>query len=163
MIRLATPHDIPQMYAISCSVHLTPLYETLIPANDYERFRAKYTPSDAGLIRYEQKIRSYLDDPSWQVWVAESSDKVVGFTITHTEVDALVLKGLFVASEHQGHGIGKQLFLASYAAADGARLVLEVLEGNARAIGMYERAGFRHAGYGDKPFYGAPMLRMQKY
>jgi ribosomal protein S18 acetylase RimI-like enzyme len=59
------------------------------------------------------------------------------------------LVGMYVAPEFAGRGIGRALVdaLLAQARADGLELVvLTVTEGNARALRLYERCGFRSFG-----------------
>lgn len=163
VIRPATTLDIDAMYDISCSVHLTPLYQRLIPATDYERFVAWYTPSAKGREAYRQKTNARLADAQWHIWVAESAGVVVGFTLGYEDSETVLLKGLFVDENFQGQGIGAQLFDTSLTTASpGQTIMLEVIASNATAVGMYERRGFRRAGLTPKQFYGAPMLLLKK-
>jgi ribosomal protein S18 acetylase RimI-like enzyme len=60
-----------------------------------------------------------------------------------------VVVGMYVAPEHNGRGIGRQLLeaLLADARAQGIRqLVLTVTQGNGAAMQLYERAGFRSFG-----------------
>lgn len=60
--------------------------------------------------------------------------------------DDLELTGVWVSRAHRGRGVGDALVLAvrDWARAQGARrLTLEVVAGNAQAIALYRRHGFR--------------------
>lgn len=164
IIRAAEVGDIESMYAISCSVHLSALYETLIPSSSYEKFRRFYTVDSVKRARYYEKISNRLDDPAWHVWVADCAGGVRGFTMTYETEDNLTLRGLFVDNEWQGKGIGKELFKKSLYGQSGTKpIFLEVIENNERARTMYENAGFTATDASPDAFYGAPMIRMRKY
>jgi ribosomal protein S18 acetylase RimI-like enzyme len=163
VIRTATEDDIDAMYAISCSVHLTPLYRNLIPTSHYDRFRAIYTPSSRRLAAFYEKYIARMHDPEWYVWVAEQHGVVVGFTVARYSEANILLKGLFVSEHHQGQGIGKNLLDTSCSVArNGQAIILEVIEENVRAIGLYERKGFKRGPVIDQ-FYGAPTIQMYKH
>lgn len=162
-IRTAANRDCDAIYEISCSVHLSSLYRRLIPPSHYDDFLRRYTPDALQRARYCDEMAKRLQNPDWHVWVAELDGAVVGFTLAHDEGDIFALKGLFVLSDHQGKGVGKQLFQQSCEAAKGPQTIsLEVIEQNAHAIGIYERAGFRRENSSAKNFFGARMISMSR-
>lgn len=163
VIRTATEDDIDAMYAISCSVHLSPLYRKLVPTAHYDRFHAIYTPSSRRLAGFYEKYIARMHDPTWFIWVAEQDDEIVGFTVAHYHEANIMLKGLFVSETSQGQGIGKMLLdISCSIATKGQAIILEVIEENGRAIGLYERNGFMRGPVIDY-FYGAPMIQMYKH
>lgn len=163
-IRKAEGSDIDAMYDISTSVHLSPLYHRLIPADQYSRFFDHYTRTPEGKEKYFHTMKDRLKDPSWEVWVAEYEGKVCGFRLVHLLADYSKLQGLFVSIEQQGKGVGAKLFSTwTKYKQRGVPCVLEVVDGNHRAISLYEAAGFLSDGYAAKKFYGAKQLRMIKY
>lgn len=164
-IRPATPRDIEAIYDISCRVHLSPLYRAFIPGSRYEDFKQRFTHNVSYFSKtYSPRIRQRLTDPSWFYWVAEVDGVVRGFTLAHKTEGELELKGLFVEEAFQGQGIGKQLFEVSCSIREpGERISLEVISKNDRAIGMYKRLGFHRVNSTPEPFFGAPMLCMQKH
>lgn len=162
-IRPATEDDIDALYEISCAVHLGELYRELIPAEHYDRFVERYTPSTARLARFYEKFVTRFHDPEWHTWVAVDETKtVVGFTVAHEQGAVLMLKSLFVSEPHQGEGIGRALFETScQLARPDQTILLEVLEKNNRAIGLYEKQGFRRGPVIDE-YYGGPMVQMYR-
>lgn len=87
--------------------------------------------------------------------VAEREEQVVGTAGLHPVGAQLrrrhaMMLGISVASEAQGHGVGKALMqaLCDYADrwAQVLRLELTVFADNARAIALYRRFGFEHEG-----------------
>jgi ribosomal-protein-alanine N-acetyltransferase len=74
---------------------------------------------------------------------------VIGFVLSHLVHDEAEILVVAVHPSARGHGIARQLIDAHLArlAALGARQVfLEVEEGNAPAVRLYDRAGFRQVG-----------------
>jgi len=142
-IRRATPEDAEQLTAL----HLDcwdDAYTGLIPQHLLDDRRAD-VPSRV------EKWRAILTDGS-PTWVAEDDAGLVGFISagagrdndvdTDTEVMAL-----YVRAPHWGRGIGYALLETGI----GDRAAyLWVLHGNDRAIGFYERQGFRLDGTRDE-------------
>lgn len=164
-IRPATEGDIDAMYALSCAVHLTPLYQKLIPKSHRDEFIERFTPKPEQLETHRDRMRRHLADPDWFIWVADDENgRICGFASARQVEGMYKLKGLFVDEAFQGQGIGRQLFnVACEAAPVGQPIVLDVIAENKRAIEIYIRAGFRPTDYVPDPYYGAPMVRMQKY
>lgn len=97
-----------------------------------------------------------LRDPSYDIFVAETAEGIVGFvqlTVRSTsDVPIYVLRlvatveNLIVARAHRGRGIGRALMAACVARARARRadsLDLIVWEPNAAAFAFYERLGMR--------------------
>ena len=85
-------------------------------------------------------------------WVAEDSDGLIGFASTgpardNDMDDTLELYALYVRASYWGTGVGYALF--EVAVGDHAAY-LWVLADNIRAIGFYERQGFRLDGTEDE-------------
>jgi GNAT superfamily N-acetyltransferase len=85
-------------------------------------------------------------------WVAEDSDGLIGFASTgpprdNDMDDTLELYALYARAAYWGTGVGYALF--EVAVGDRAAY-LWVLAGNIRAIGFYERQGFRLDGTEDE-------------
>jgi len=165
VIRPATEGDIETIYAISCAVHLGPLYKQLITLERYGDFVERFTPNpDYFAETYQPRIKQRLADPEWFYWVAEVDGIVCGFTLARQTDDVLELKGLFVDEIFQGQGIGKQLFETSCSIArPGQTILLEVISENKRAIDIYVRQGFEQTDETPKPFFDTPMIRMEKH
>lgn len=164
-IRRATEGDIDAMYRLSCSVHLTPLYQKLIPSAQRKEFVERFTPGPEQLEAYRERMRRHLADPDWFVWVAEDTQGTIRASSSARQVEGMFkLKGLFVDEVFQGQGIGKQLFnIKCEAAPPNQPIVLDVIADNKRAINIYTRAGFHQIDFTPEPFYGAPTIRMQKH
>jgi len=163
-IRPATSRDIDAIDALSCAVHLTPLYQELIPGAHRSEFVERFTPNPEQLAAYRERFQRHLADPDWLIWVAEAPDGAVcGFTMARQLEGIFKLKGLFVDAAFQGQGIGRRLFdISCEAAPPDQPIVLDVIAANKRAIEIYIRAGFHQTEFTLEPFYGAPMVRMQK-
>jgi GNAT superfamily N-acetyltransferase len=89
-------------------------------------------------------------------WVAEDADGLIGFSgagpARDNDVDLdLELYALYVRAAYYGTGVGFALF--EQAVGDRAAY-LWVLAGNDRAIGFYERQGFRLDGTEDEQDHG---------
>ncbi len=86
-------------------------------------------------------------EPPNALLVAEDASGVVGFTAVHPKDSEMYL--LFVNPDHAGCGVGRALLQAAHDAlrAAGCREVhLYTHEQNARAIAVYEAAGYRRDG-----------------
>lgn len=162
IIREATTGDIDAMYEISCSVHLSPLYKELIPFSAYERFRRFYTPDPVRRQQHYNKISLRLTDKNWHVFVAEVETSICGFMMAVESDQTLELRAIFVDDIFQGKGIGRQ-FLNCALMLRGMPVMLKVIERNARAIRMYEKAGLKPTLSDAHSFYGAPIITMTKY
>jgi ribosomal protein S18 acetylase RimI-like enzyme len=94
---------------------------------------------------WEREVRDHA--PPNVLLVAEDQRHVIGFTAVHPPDDEMFL--LFVHPEHAGRGVGRMLLEAAHdalRAAGCARSVLYTHEQNARAIAVYEAAGYRREG-----------------
>jgi ribosomal protein S18 acetylase RimI-like enzyme len=91
------------------------------------------------------------------ILVAEADDALVGWVefgdVVIAEVDVRPgdqeLRRLYVATSHQGLGLGRQLMTAALAhprLAGARRVFLQVWEQNTKAIRLYESLGFRSVG-----------------
>lgn len=88
-------------------------------------------------------ISAVLADPANAVLVAERDGEPQGFAV----VAGGLLHQLVVAPAAKGGGAATILLAAAKARA-GAGMVLEVNQGNGRAVRFYEREGFRRTGAG---------------
>lgn len=87
-----------------------------------------------------------------------SAGEPCGFVMSRLAADEAEILSIVVAGGRRRSGLGQTLLcahMAQLAARGGARLFLEVEEGNAPAIGLYQRLGFetvgRREGYYPKP------------
>jgi diamine N-acetyltransferase len=106
-----------------------------------------------------EKYAAWLGDSASAMWIAEVGPGLapVGYLVlTKPDLpfpdlsprDAEV-KRIYLLSRFHGLGTGKRLMAEArrYAATNGCRrLLLGVYEGNAAAIGFYEKSGFRRVG-----------------
>lgn len=91
-----------------------------------------------------------------QVLVAER-DEVIGYFVAMKGVDEVHLLNIAVAPEHQGQGLAGVLLdaLLQWTRSESVHWIwLEVRVGNAAAIHVYERCGFRRVGL-RKDYYPA--------
>ena len=115
-----------------------------------------------------RSIRQLIGRKTAEVLVAEDEEGVAGYCLVlHRRGSGVArLYSIAVAPERTGAGVGRRLLAAAEEAAsrDGrTALRLEVREDNARAIGVYEKSGYRRIGrklnyYKD----GAAALRYEK-
>ena len=93
----------------------------------------------------------------YQAQVLLSDEEVLGYFVAMKGVDEVHLLNITVAPEHQGQGLARLMLdaLAVWTRGQGlAWLWLEVRVGNAPAIHLYERQGFRRVGL-RKDYYPA--------
>jgi ribosomal-protein-alanine N-acetyltransferase len=99
------------------------------------------------------------DNPSSQLWVAETqpavgSPVIVGMSVVWLILDEAHIATIAVHPDHRGKGIGQSLMQASLAGAirrGCTQATLEVREGNVQAQRLYHRFGFQLAGI--RPHY----------
>ena len=150
---MATPHDVSIRQAeVADAEPLAHLhvdvwddaYTGLMPQGILDDRREK-------VAERVDKWREILDGPE-PTWVAEDSDGLIGFVSTGPARDndmdrALELYALYVRASYWGTGVGYAMF--EIAVGDHAAY-LWVLADNIRAIGFYERQGFRLDGTEDE-------------
>lgn len=157
-IREATRTDSAAMYAISLRAHTSGYYDTLIPALSKAEFDEHYRWSRDRLQRFSAAMDRKINDDSWQIYVASTGEKVVGYTVAYRENDQQVtLKGLFVDPATQGKGIGSALFAAAIAWAGDSQIEFTVLAKNVVAKSIYKKFGFIVSSRADQTFFGAPL------
>lgn len=115
-----------------------------------------YQPEDEPLL-FGLASMAFGDRPGWsdrrtisileldQVFVAEVDRSPAGYVALDAEVDAVRIEQLFVAPEHEGEGVGRQLlsWAEGYATSVGARRLEAVVESdNHRALSLYRGYGF---------------------
>lgn len=160
VIRAAQAHDIPRLYEISCAAHRMS-YDDLIPRLYRRKFIARFTPTPAGLAKRRALYADKLDNPAWIILVAEQAGHVAGYIQAVMNRRNVKIAGLFIDPQSQGQGIGARLLEQLLSGLPtGATVRLSVLQGNDRAIHLYERFGFTLKGYDIRRFYGARQRRM---
>ena len=135
--------------ALIASIHSTSWLATnrgLLPDafldGELTRERAAYWEARLGAPGGERRI----------VRIAELDGEPIGFVCVERQPDSawgVLLDNLHALPGYQGIGVGKLLMRAAedWARAQGeVQLYLYVLEGNTRAIGFYERQGWRFVG-----------------
>lgn len=126
------------------------------------RLRSLHDHPDAFTSGFEEEsekplahAQARLGPPSHErIWGAFESDDLIGMVgLTHEarikNRHKATLFGMFVAAEHAGRGIGRQLIEALMADARNSGLtliVLTVTEGNQHATALYQKAGFEAFG-----------------
>jgi ribosomal protein S18 acetylase RimI-like enzyme len=106
-----------------------------------------------------EKYAAWLGDPATDIWLAEIAPgrAPVGYLVlTRPDLpladlctDDLEVKRVYLLHRFQGAGIGARLMREACDAAlrrGARRLLLGVYQGNAAAIGFYERLGYRTVG-----------------
>jgi GNAT superfamily N-acetyltransferase len=144
-LRLATPDDAVLIAGIHASSWQA-TYRGLLPDtfldSEVARERAAYWQARMSAPGSERRL----------VLIAELAGEPVGFVCVERQPEStwgVLLDNLHALPDHQGMGVGKLLMRAAedWARAQGEKqLYLYVLEGNAPAIGFYERQGWRFAG-----------------
>lgn len=148
-IRTATTSDAK---AIACL--LRQAFEEFAPLYTPESFVATVQPEDGVLKRLREG----------PVWLAESASGVIGTVSAVCLEDALVVRGMAVAPEARGRGIGRALLTT---AEDFARnrglngLSLYTTQFLADAISLYRAFGFTFTGETVSP-NGTELLKMVK-
>ncbi|GAB3761602.1 ribosomal protein S18 acetylase RimI-like enzyme [Nocardioides ginsengisegetis] len=154
-IRLAVPDDAEAL----THLHLDcwdDAYTGLIPQGVLDERRAN-------VAQRVDKWRGILGQ-STNTMVAETTEGLVGFVssgpVRDEDRTGLELWALYARAEVWGTGVGHALLVASIGDAPAS---LWVLEGNDRAIGFYERQGFRRDGHTELEREGlhARMVRNQ--
>jgi ribosomal protein S18 acetylase RimI-like enzyme len=114
---------------------------------------------DAGEDRWRQRLRSVALNLVATL-EAQPAGMVSATRATDGEVELI---SMWVAPDGRGRGVGDALIQAVVAWAHGQpadRVVLAVRAGNRQAIGLYERNGFRPAGWASEPDDPFPERRM---
>jgi GNAT superfamily N-acetyltransferase len=142
-IRRAVPADAEDLAHLHLDVW-DDAYTGLMPQGILDGRRAKVT----------ERVERWVDILGQErpTWLAEDADGLIGFSgagpARDNDVDIdLELYALYVRAAYYGTGVGFALF--EQAVGDRAAY-LWVLAGNHRAIGFYERQGFRLDGTEDE-------------
>ena len=149
-VRMATPDDAQAVAAV--------LREAFV---EYE---ASYTAEAfAATTPAGEQVRGRMDEGP--VWVAVLDGAFVGTASVVTRGAALYVRGMAVLPSARGHRLGEALLrqVEEFAAAHGfKRLYLSTTPFLARAIRLYERAGFRRSDEGPHELFGTPLFTMEK-
>lgn len=98
------------------------------------------TERDRLLERWQNIIKTSLINPHKHILVAADATQPAGYCIYREKEEANHISSLFIASDHHGEGIGKQLILE--VAKSKAPITLEVFKSNKQALQFYEKQGF---------------------
>lgn len=149
-VRMAAPKDAEGIEAL--------LREAFV------EYRASYTAEAfAATTPAAGQIRSRMDEGP--VWVAVLGGVTVGTVSVVARGEALYVRGMAVLPASRGRRVGEALLsrVEEFAAAQGCgRLWLSTTPFLARAIRLYERAGFRRSDEGPHELFGTPLFTMEK-
>jgi N-acetylglutamate synthase-like GNAT family acetyltransferase len=81
-----------------------------------------------------------------QVYVAEREGKIVGFYALVVGEEKAELEHMWVAPEHIGTGVGKELFIHAMQTVAGDNISTVELSADPNAEGFYQRMGARRVG-----------------
>lgn len=115
-----------------------------------------------------RSFRRHVCNPSAGLLVANGNDVILGYALILFRARSRVarLYSLAVNPAHEKAGVGQRLLSAAEEASFSRGcpiLRLEVREDNPRAIGLYQRAGYRRIGRREAYYEdGAAALRFQK-
>lgn len=101
-------------------------------------------PAPMGLEEAEERIRGWLSG-EYRVVVFFEGEAPVGYAVCKPEGGGTVLlRQLFVGREHRRRGVGRRAFerLVGEIVPAGARLVVNVLASNERALAFWGAVGF---------------------
>lgn len=134
IIRLSRPDDADRLFQI---------WRSAVEAtHDFLK------PEDLEFISTQVR-EAYLPEASLHLAV-DRDDRPLGFM----GLDGDMIDTLFVDPDHHGRGVGR--LLIGMARARGAPLRVDVNEQNTRAIGFYEKLGFRQTGRSPVDSAGMP-------
>ena len=111
-----------------------------------------------------ESIQSELEKADSRCTVAVEDSKVVGFLAFEQIADEGSIVEITVSPDYRRRGIARALICEALQVCEGLRTVfLEVREGNAPAVALYESLGFERIairrGYYDKPKENAIIMR----
>ena len=130
----------------------------------FAEYRDSYTgEAFAATTPAGEQIRGRMDEGP--VWVAVRGDVVVGTVSVVPRGESLYVRGMGVLPAARGQRLGEALLrrVEEFASARGhRRLYLSTTPFLARAIQLYERAGFRRCDDGPHELCGTPLFTMEK-
>ncbi len=129
----------------------------------FEPHRPSYTPAafDATVLDEERVGARMREGP---LWVAVLDGAIVGTGSAVATETGCYVRGMGVMPSGRGHHIGRRLLEAIESfAREGAmqRMYLSTTPFLDRAIGLYERYGFRRIGDGPTHLFGTPLFSME--
>jgi GNAT superfamily N-acetyltransferase len=150
-IRSATPQDIPAVAAVLLSA--------------FAEYEPLYTPGGfAATTPTSDQIRNRFDEGP--VWIALLDGAVVGTVAAVLRGEAtLYVRSMAVLPAVRGHNVGGALLgeVERFARELGCnRLLLSTTPFLARAIRLYEQAGFARTEEGPSDLFGTPLFTMVK-
>ena len=130
----------------------------------FVEYEAAYTAEGFAATTPEgEQIQSRMEEGP--VWVAVRDEVLVGTVSVVPHGEALYVRGMAVLPLARGQRLGEALLhqVEEFASAHGyRRLYLSTTPFLARAIQLYERAGFRRSDEGPHELCGTPLFTMEK-
>ncbi|MBO0726391.1 MAG: GNAT family N-acetyltransferase [Blastocatellia bacterium] len=149
-IRTAVPDDAP---AVASTLHRA-----------FLQFKPLYTPDAfAATVSSTDQILLRLNEGP--IWVALLDEVVVGTVSVVPKGDALYVRGMAVAPDARGSGIGCALIkrIEEHATERGfKRLYLNTTPFLVGAIRLYEKCGFVRSADGPDNLFGTPLFAMER-
>lgn len=118
-------------------------------------YQIAYTNEKLGLTKscFSKKVFSTPDTQKYlkssliinskqKTWLAFLEAKLVGSITIIDKGKERELRGFYVSTKYQGHGIGKQLWNYAINFAKGKEVVLDLYAHNRKTIAMYKKWGF---------------------
>lgn len=133
-------------------------------AESFAEYRSQYTQRgfEATVLNVELVANRLAEGP---IWVAVRNALVMGTVSAVRKGDALYVRGMAVRPAARGLGIGERLLneIEDYASREGLRrMFLSTTPFLDRAIGLYEKAGFRRVPEGPHDLHSTPLFTMEK-
>lgn len=130
----------------------------------FVEYQSLYTPGGfaATALTPEQVVMRINEGP---VWIVLGDELVLGTGAAIQKGEALYIRGMAVAPEARGAGIGELLLreIERFANETGvSRLFLSTTPFLTRAIKLYERWGFQRTTDGPHDLFGTPLFTMEK-
>lgn len=133
-------------------------------SESFVEYRPSYTPGGyAATTPTAEQIRARWGEGP--VWVAAGECAVVGTVSAVRRGEELYVRSMAVVPSARGRRVGESLLrhAEEFAASNGcARMSLTTTPFLARAIRLYERAGFRRGNTGPLELFGTPLFEMVK-
>jgi ribosomal protein S18 acetylase RimI-like enzyme len=130
----------------------------------FREFRSYYTPVGfAATVPRRRQIAARLHEGP--IWIALQRERPVGTISVVEYCEELYIRGLAVAPEARGQGIGRLLLGVgeNYAREGGLRsLRLRTASFLTAAVRTYERLGYQRLGHGLDDYHGVPVFTMVK-